>query len=221
MANLYRPLQGPAPEAQMVDPTNFSLQLPNSQLQTVNPLDLTIRSGEGASVPQERYINPIEALKHAMPTSQSDSDTVNPYQRTSSQQIWIGGCGYRPRFVKRQLAFRPQGVHIQQTRIPLESQPLEPLFGLDDHLCPSSPGVQPESRPRGNLHLGQRVPMSEQDFIAMVSFLMLQTIDKMLTIMFRCEHTERDCRGFPPGTERALYGDDGRMATESCGCSAR
>lgn len=112
------------------------------QLQTINPA-LLLNRGTNAIHSSETPSQPIQRPNFAQPPPSSTS-SPSPYT-TNARDAWMGSSGYPMSFTRSSMGnFRPNWGALLR----YEPEPLEPLFGLEEHLPPlPSPPPQQQRTP--------------------------------------------------------------------------
>ncbi|KAG5743930.1 hypothetical protein H9Q72_006881 [Fusarium xylarioides] len=114
-------------------------------MQTVNPNSLTQQASYAPSY-TERLSNPTTASSSAG-VPQNNTSSPSPYSNTGRQETWMGSVGFTDRFTRDSMGY---GRATPDTILTYEPEPLEPLFGMAQHLpqLPPPDIQQPTARSR-------------------------------------------------------------------------
>ncbi|KAF5589000.1 quinate permease [Fusarium pseudocircinatum] len=111
--------------------------------QTVNPNSLTQKASYAPSY-SDRPSDPITAAIYNRQT-QNNTPTSSPYSNMGRQETWMGSVGFTDRFTRDSMG---HGRAAPDAALAYAPEPLEPLFGMAQHLprLPSPDIQQPSVR---------------------------------------------------------------------------
>ncbi|KAF5713999.1 quinate permease [Fusarium mundagurra] len=123
----------------------YQYQHPQHTMQTVSPTSLTQQASYAPSY-TDRPSNPITASSYSGQT-QNNTPSPSPYSNMGRQETWMGSVGFTDRFTRDSMGY---GRETPDTNLTYEPEPLEPLFGMAQHLprLASPDNQQPTARTR-------------------------------------------------------------------------
>lgn len=102
---------------------------PQTTTQTINPA-LLMHQASHAPPSTNRPSNPITAT-NLIDSAQETISSPSPYSKTGRKESWMGSVGFTDRFTRGSMGY---GRTSRDSPLTYESTPLEPLFGLIDHV---------------------------------------------------------------------------------------
>ncbi|KAH6975318.1 hypothetical protein BKA56DRAFT_618830 [Ilyonectria sp. MPI-CAGE-AT-0026] len=156
------------------------------QLQTVNPRLLVYRYPRLSS---RQSVPPVSWQVVGSTPNGKKRSAASPYTDRGHGDVWMGSQGYQVWFARQQLG---TGKKIEKLQT-YKPEPLEPLFGLEEHLEPLPP-PEPEVEPELGVDMDWMKYVPSESRAPIAGVLGIQGSDASWTMMSGMNGTDEYCK---------------------------